>query len=117
MKKKEREKFEQQAGKFKVFASEYLTPRNLALGLGIGSLAGIATYSTVRALKNEQLVNRIRKELNFNSLKKNLNSTLGGIGILKKPVKPAPEKKSERAPAKSKRSTAKPASRKKAGAK
>jgi hypothetical protein len=71
-------------GKLKEFANEYLTQKNILVSLGVASLAGVATYSTVRALKNERLVNRIKKELNFDHLKENVNSTIKGLGIFGK---------------------------------
>lgn len=70
--------------KFKEFANEYLTQKNVLAGVGVASLAGLATYSTVRALKNERLVNRIKKELNLEHIKDNVNSTIKGLGIFRK---------------------------------
>jgi hypothetical protein len=85
--KKEKDKMNQEANfqeKFKGFADEYLTQKNVLIGVGVASLAGLATYSTVRALKNERLVNRIKKELNFDHLKDNVSSTIKGLGIFGK---------------------------------
>jgi hypothetical protein len=66
--------------------------------LGVASLAGVAAYSTVRALRNERLVNRIKKELNFDHLKDNVNSTINGLGIFGKKGSLSPIK--ERGPVK-----------------
>lgn len=104
MKKKQKEETYKQEGTLKAFADEYLSAKNVALGVGIASLAGLATYSTVRALKNEKLVNRIKKELNFDHLKENINSTFTGLGLFKKQggqvQSQGGKKTSERSPAK-----------------
>ena len=103
MKKKQREETYEQEGKLKAFADEYLSTKNVALGVGIASLAGLATYSTVRALKNEKLVNKIKKELNFDHLKDNISSTFSGLGFFKKQGQNQTQggkKTNERSPAK-----------------
>jgi hypothetical protein len=89
-----------QEGKFKAFADEYLTTKNVLMGVGVASLAGIATYSTVKALKNEKLVNKIKKELNFDNIKKNI-SKLGEMGGKAEGI--IPQKKGGRKPVSSSR--------------
>ena len=98
--------------KLKAFADEYLTTKSVLWGLGIASLAGVATYSAIRALKNEELVNRINRiksELNFDNLKSKVSSKFSSPGfgsMSKQPVKPAgrgPVKPGKGTKAKSKR--------------
>lgn len=95
MKKQRRDIMKEQEGRMKAFAEEYLTPKNILASVGVASLAGLATYSTVRAFKNEKLINRIKKELNFGSIKSNISSRFNELGIGTKKSNNARNKKSE----------------------
>lgn len=78
--KKERD-VKNQSG-FEAFVEEYVTPRNVLLGVGVASLAGVATYSTVQALKNGKVMDRIKSgDINFNKIKDMVTSGLNNLGI------------------------------------
>lgn len=77
------------------FVDEYITTKNVLIGLGVASLASVATYSTVRALKNERLVNRVKRELNFDTIKNSISSRLG-LGKGKEGRSPVKNKNSKK---------------------